>query len=209
MKSLRTLTVAGFLLSVGLSTALAQSITAAEAKNHIGEQETVCGRITANYEAQSNRFEDSLKFIQLDLTETFNVLTRFQDKARVGTLPMTGYFCVKGLINQYAPEDLIIFEPCPKVGVCTYHHSQSIGGAQIVLHHSFDWYIPKSQSATPPRLSNDRHYTNSDGHQVHSPAYSSGCVPAGATALCGDGTYSFSQHRSGTCSHHGGVSKWL
>src|SRR4051794_30613511 len=33
--------------------------------------------------------------------------------------------------------------------------------------------------------------------------------PPGATALCADGTYSFSQHHSGTCSHHGGVAKWL
>jgi hypothetical protein len=33
--------------------------------------------------------------------------------------------------------------------------------------------------------------------------------PPGATALCRDGTYSFSQHHSGTCSHHGGVAKWL
>lgn len=33
--------------------------------------------------------------------------------------------------------------------------------------------------------------------------------PSGATALCMDGTYSFSQHRRGTCSHHGGVKKWL
>ena len=33
--------------------------------------------------------------------------------------------------------------------------------------------------------------------------------PPGATAKCRDGTYSFSQHRSGTCSHHGGVAAWL
>lgn len=33
--------------------------------------------------------------------------------------------------------------------------------------------------------------------------------PPGATARCRDGTYSFSHHRSGTCSHHGGVAKWL
>jgi hypothetical protein len=31
----------------------------------------------------------------------------------------------------------------------------------------------------------------------------------GATAQCGDGTYSFSRHARGTCSHHGGVSRWL
>jgi hypothetical protein len=33
--------------------------------------------------------------------------------------------------------------------------------------------------------------------------------PPGATARCRDGTYSFSKHRSGTCSHHGGVAAWL
>jgi hypothetical protein len=32
--------------------------------------------------------------------------------------------------------------------------------------------------------------------------------PPGATAQCCDGTYSFSQHRSGTCSHHGGACEW-
>jgi|SRR5581483_399596 len=33
--------------------------------------------------------------------------------------------------------------------------------------------------------------------------------PPGATARCRDGTFSFSQHHSGTCSHHGGVAQWL
>ena len=28
------------------------------------------------------------------------------------------------------------------------------------------------------------------------------------TALCRDGTYSYSAHRRGTCSHHGGVAEW-
>jgi hypothetical protein len=31
---------------------------------------------------------------------------------------------------------------------------------------------------------------------------------AGATAVCADGTWSYSQSRSGTCSHHGGVHWW-
>jgi len=31
----------------------------------------------------------------------------------------------------------------------------------------------------------------------------------GAMARCRDGTYSFSQHRRGTCSYHGGAAKWL
>ncbi len=32
---------------------------------------------------------------------------------------------------------------------------------------------------------------------------------SGATAICNDGTYSYSAHRRGTCSHHGGVREWL
>jgi hypothetical protein len=33
--------------------------------------------------------------------------------------------------------------------------------------------------------------------------------PPGATARCRDGSYSYSQHHSGTCSYHGGVAGWL
>jgi len=59
-------------------------------------------------------------------------------------------------------------------------------------------------------LSNDGYYTNVSGNTVHSPAYTiDDNVPAGASAQCRDGTYSFSQHHSGTCSHHGGVARWL
>lgn len=51
-------------------------------------------------------------------------------------------------------------------------------------------------------------YVNSAGNTVCSP-YASNSAPAGASAQCSDGTYSFSQSRSGTCSHHGGVATWL
>ena len=64
--------------------------------------------------------------------------------------------------------------------------------------------------STASNLSNNNSYTNTDGNIVHSPAYSTdGQIPVGASARCGDGTYSFSRHRQGTCSHHGGVSEWL
>jgi hypothetical protein len=53
-------------------------------------------------------------------------------------------------------------------------------------------------------------YINKDGVRVHSPAHiKDGEQPAGASAQCHDGSYSFSRHRQGTCSHHGGVSRWL
>jgi Protein of unknown function (DUF3761) len=51
-------------------------------------------------------------------------------------------------------------------------------------------------------------YTNSAGNTVCSPE-AVPTAPAGATAKCEDGTYSFSESRSGTCSHHGGVAEWL
>jgi hypothetical protein len=74
-------------------------------------------------------------------------------------------------------------------------------------------YVPPTQvpaNQTNSQLDNNNSYTNVDGNQVHSPANTvDGSVPAGASAKCGDGTYSFSQHRSGTCSHHGGVAQWL
>nr|DAX46847.1 MAG TPA: Protein of unknown function (DUF3761) [Caudoviricetes sp.] len=38
----------------------------------------------------------------------------------------------------------------------------------------------------------------------YAPAYSN----YGPSAICGDGTYSYSSGR-GTCSHHGGVAEWL
>jgi Protein of unknown function (DUF3761) len=40
-------------------------------------------------------------------------------------------------------------------------------------------------------------------------ATASNTDPTGASAKCKDGTYSKSQHRSGTCSSHGGVAEWL
>jgi hypothetical protein len=33
--------------------------------------------------------------------------------------------------------------------------------------------------------------------------------PPGASAQCRDGTYSYSQHHSGTCLHHDGVAVWF
>ena len=65
-----------------------------------------------------------------------------------------------------------------------------------------------SVSTSKNKNTSIKYYTNSNGEQVQSPTYYNS-APAGATALCRDGTYSFSKNRRGTCSHHGGVEKWL
>jgi hypothetical protein len=59
------------------------------------------------------------------------------------------------------------------------------------------------------------YYMNSYGHEVPRPCgdwrANPGPAPQGATALCRDGTYSYSEHpySGGTCSHHGGVASHL
>lgn len=59
-------------------------------------------------------------------------------------------------------------------------------------------------SAAPRCTEGD--YRNVSGDTIHNPE----CVNAGVrlkgeTAICRDGSHSLSEHRRGTCSHHGGV----
>lgn len=160
--------------------ACAQSISASDASKHFGEQGTVCGRISEVKITTTVRGTPTfIDFEKPYPNQTFTAVVWERDRASVGNVPRVGVLCVKGTITEYR------------------------GRPQIVLHSRSDW------SGSQTTLRNNRHYTNVDGQTVHSPAYSSGGVPAGATAQCADGTYSFSQHRQGTCSHHGGVVKWL
>ena len=149
MKLLRTYLAAGFLLSGVLVQAAAQAIPSTDAKNHIGEKATVCGLVVSNRTAAQS--QGTPTFIDLEKPypdESLTVVIWERDKAAVGTLPSSGQLCVTGTITDY--------------------HVR----AEIVLHDAASWSVPKAQ------LSNDRHYTNSDGQQVHSPAYSSGGAPA-------------------------------
>lgn len=68
-----------------------------------------------------------------------------------------------------------------------------------------------SRTATAPVTggSSSDYYTNVEGRQVRRPTFSDSGPPAGASAQCRDGSYSFSRNRRGTCSHHGGVARWL
>ena len=68
--------------------------------------------------------------------------------------------------------------------------------------------LPSYTSTSTRRTGGVRYYTNTYGNRVQSPTYYDS-RPSGATALCRDGSYSFSQSRRGTCSHHGGVARWL
>ncbi len=51
------------------------------------------------------------------------------------------------------------------------------------------------------------YYINEDGREVHRPVCAT-THQAGETAICNDGSHSFSRHHAGTCSRHGGVAEW-
>lgn len=70
------------------------------------------------------------------------------------------------------------------------------------------YLVNPNQNGNTSSSNQVKYYKNSKGNTVQSPTHYDR-QPSGATALCRDGTYSFSQSRRGTCSGHGGVSRWL
>jgi uncharacterized protein YraI len=82
---------------------------------------------------------------------------------------------------------------------------------KYITPHQESYQIQQSKSHSTyrtPSSAGVRYYTNTYGERVQSPTYYQ-TAPAGATAQCRDGSYSFSRNRRGTCSHHGGVARWL
>jgi len=98
-----------------------------------------------------------------------------------------------------------------QTGNCTTWCAVNYGGQQGYVSKSVLAFKPAPFPATttptgrPPTSGT---YTNVDGQQIQRPVMSD-MAPAGASAHCRDGSYSFSTHRRGTCSHHGGVEQWL
>jgi hypothetical protein len=93
----------------------------------------------------------------------------------------------------------------------------SILALATILFASLSAQTPQPSPAQPtqqqkqqpqPKCTDNGTYVNSKGETVKRPE-NCAAAPQGATAQCGDGSYSSSQSRRGTCSHHGGVAKWL
>ena len=69
-------------------------------------------------------------------------------------------------------------------------------------------YEPLSpDSWTPSDPSDDYTYGDPTDEPTEGPVEDP--AVAGPTAVCMDGWVSYSQHRQGTCSHHGGVAYWV
>ncbi len=103
MKALRISSVLFLLVSIVPLSAGAATLTTADAKNHIGEQATVCGKVASERTATNSRGEPT--FINLDSAypnQIFTVLVWGEDRRNVGELPRDGSrICASGMIQDY------------------------------------------------------------------------------------------------------------
>jgi len=106
---MRTRGLLGLLLLCSATSSFAQpqtrSITAAEAKNHVGEKATVCGNVVST--RYSARTKGSPTFLNLDepySRQIFTILIWGSDRQKFGE-PEAKYenkkVCVTGLIKDY------------------------------------------------------------------------------------------------------------
>ncbi len=118
MKSPRSLITACFLFFLLAVTADAQTnkITAAEAKDHVGETRTVCGKVVSTHYAAGSKGQPT--FLNLDEPypkEDFTILIWGSDRAKFGT-PETKYrdarVCITGKITTHREKpEIIATEP--------------------------------------------------------------------------------------------------
>lgn len=78
----------------------------------------------------------------------------------------------------------------------TYYYGKS--RSKACAHHRgvAEWLAP------PPKEAPSRHSTTASRRPAAR-------APAGATARCKDGTYSFLRRRAAACARHGGIARWL
>lgn len=121
------------------------------------------------------------------------------------------------LHNSFGPDEPlsvgeVVNIPFTQAYIDAAKHELGSAGSRTAQRRGKRSRQPVSRASNPRAESgattSDDYYTNVDGARVRRPVFSRS-TPAGATARCRDGSYSFSRHRRGTCSHHGGVAQWL
>lgn len=117
---MRTVKLAAILAVASAMSIHAQTISAADASQHVGQHETVCGEIVGEHTAASSRGTPT--FINLDKpypNQVFTILIWGDNRDDVGHFPDSGKVCVTGTITDYR------------------------GKPEIVLHDAHSWYVPK------------------------------------------------------------------
>jgi DNA/RNA endonuclease YhcR with UshA esterase domain len=90
-------------LALTVTPTVADTISASEAKNHVGQNATVCGKVASERTATNSRGEPT--FINLDAAypnQVFTILVWGDDRQTVGELPREGSrVCATGVIQEY------------------------------------------------------------------------------------------------------------
>jgi DNA/RNA endonuclease YhcR with UshA esterase domain len=99
------LSIVTVVLMVTLSALAQKTLTASEAKDHIGEQATVCGKVLSTRYAESSRGRPTfLNFDQPYPNQVFTLLIWGSDRSKFGD-PEMSYrgkrICVTGKISDY------------------------------------------------------------------------------------------------------------
>jgi hypothetical protein len=118
-------------------------------------------------------------------------------------------------VNGNSPDQTPVIDPAPMPAATTLVPPPPVV-ATSTSGPSRPLPAPKIATASPPPASSPQvsgscgadYYLNSDGNCIQRPQQAATAL-SGTTAQCKDGTYSFSQHRQGTCSGHHGVAQWL
>jgi hypothetical protein len=117
MKSVRSLVVLAFCFLINpVLHGQAKKLTADEAKDHIGDRATVCGKVVSTHHAKSSKGEPT--FINLDEPypkEVFTILIWGSDREKFG-VPESKYrdarVCVTGKITSYrGTTEIVATEP--------------------------------------------------------------------------------------------------
>jgi len=118
MRTVRVLVIAAMLGIVGALTSAAATLSAADAKNHIGEQATVCGQVASERTATGSRGEPT--FINLDAAypnQIFTILVWGENRESVGPLPSDGErVCATGRIQEYRGVPEIVVKSKAQLG---------------------------------------------------------------------------------------------
>jgi len=113
VRAIRHLAILIFcLVAIGEASAQGRKLTAAEAKNHIGERATVCGKVVSVHFAGPSKGQPT--FMNLDEPyprQIFTVVIWGSDRGKFGDLESKfkdAHVCVTGQITSYRGEPEIV-----------------------------------------------------------------------------------------------------
>ena len=121
---------------------------------------------------------------------------------------LCGWCCAVGVMKRSGVDQ----RPWSRLMIILVAVAASFGPLRSQARSPHRTRPPESAASAPAEdnLLEHGRYVNRDGVPVHVPAHTrDGRPPAGASAQCRDGSYSFSRHHRGTCSGHHGVAQWL